>query len=353
MRVYKTDGSYVEDNDSEFGWYFYEIMVDEADERFEKTRLFSKLNKKISENIESIDLINFEDSTSGPVKNINPPIEIEEIIEVESRNRGEDESFKDIDLEFPPKEKLSELINPCNTETKMLLSVVNFPRYRALMKHEATNKLMENLNTKSTNYKNLIKDKRTSITEDMVNEIVNYHATKEDTMMSLMMELILTDVDCSLEDIVEVGEKEKNVSQVPQFVIENYDSVNNLPSIRSNKSEGIVRNNYLQLPNRENILSSLGLSEEDKSIQSFCEETFEMHQELADIRKSFQEDADKVYDLLKQASALKNDLRETLYLNDIINLLKGDIEKVKLKKLPFRIFYARIEEGEPEINLII
>lgn len=37
MRVYKSDGSFVEDiNDTEFGWYFTEIIVDESEDKFEE-----------------------------------------------------------------------------------------------------------------------------------------------------------------------------------------------------------------------------------------------------------------------------------------------------------------------------
>uniref|UniRef100_A0A6P7FZR6 Uncharacterized protein LOC114335950 n=1 Tax=Diabrotica virgifera virgifera TaxID=50390 RepID=A0A6P7FZR6_DIAVI len=277
MRIYKSDGSYVEDNDTEFGWYFYEIMVDESNDRFEEinreTRYISKLKKPLSFTFESIDYTNFEEKEERPIEKISPDIEIESIFDVESCTTEEDEesTCEEVDLEFPPKDKLAELIDPCSPETKMLLSVISYSRLNFSI---------------SANY--------------------------------------------------------------PLYLLGN-----SLPSISSNKSETLVDSNYLQVSNRANILSNLGLSDEDKSIQSICEETFEMHQELADIKKSFQEDVNKVNELLKQVSVLKNDLRETLYLNDIINLLEGDIEKVKLKKLPFRIFYQRIEVGDRDINLII
>ncbi|CAG9835278.1 unnamed protein product [Diabrotica balteata] len=365
MRIYKSDGSYVEDNDTEFGWYFYEIMVDESNDRFEEinreTRYISKLKKPLSFTFESIDYTNFEEIEERPIEKISPDIEIESIFDVESCTTEEDDESicEEVDLEFPPKDKLAELIDPCSPETKMLLSVISYSRYKSLMKEETTDKLIQKVNVKTTNFNHFIKDKRTSLSEDMFKEIITYHATKEDNMMSLMMELILTDVDCQLEDIVDSVEPEPeeeesaNGFQIPQFVFETSDLGNSLPSISSNKSETLVDSNYLQVSNRANILSNLGLSDEDKSIQSICEETFEMHQELADIKKSFQEDVNKVNELLKQACVLKNDLRETLYLNDIINLLEGDIEKVKLKKLPFRIFYRSIKAGDRDINLII
>ncbi|XP_072389668.1 uncharacterized protein [Diabrotica undecimpunctata] len=392
MRIYKSDGSYVEDNDTEFGWYFYEIMVDESNDRFEEinreTRYISKLKKPLSFTFESIDYTNFEEIEERPIEKISPDIEIESIFDVESCTTEEEEESicEEVDLEFPPKDKLAELIDPCSPETKMLLAVISYSRYQSLMKEDTTDKLIKKVNVKTTNFNHFIKDKRTSLSEDMFKEIITYHATKEDNMMSLMMELILTDVDCQLEDIVDSVEPEPeeeesaNGFQIPQFVFETSDlgktiilhlfillniynkqlscyslifHGNSLPSISSNKSETLVDSNYLQVSNRANILSNLGLSDEDKSIQSICEETFEMHQELADIKKSFQEDVNKVNELLKQACVLKNDLRETLYLNDIINLLEGDIEKVKLKKLPFRIFYRSIKAGDRDINLII
>lgn len=63
----------------------------------------------------------------------------------------------------------------------------------------------------------------------------------------------------------------------------------------------------------------------------------------------FQDCETKLNNLIKTASTLNNDLKETLHLDDIISLLEGDVERVKMKKLPFIIFHK--DEIEP--NLII
>ncbi|CAG9862738.1 unnamed protein product [Phyllotreta striolata] len=354
MRVYKSDGSFVEDiNDIEFGWFLGDIVIDESVEKFEEinreTRYISKMHKSRPKFCESIDISNVEEPRYIKIKTVEPNVEVVNIIDT-CRNDdlpSSEELARSVDVDFPPKQKLIEMINPYNAETRMLLSVISFAKYKSLMADKTD--LMNKVNVRTTNYKNLLFERSTSVTEDMIDEIVNYHANKEDNMMSLMMELILTDVDCDDRDVLQ----QKPVPQIlPQFIItsQTSDLGNSLPN--GSSSEGETRNNYLQVSNRSDILNSLGLSDEDKSIQSFCDETFEMHQELADIKKSFQEDENKVNDLLKQACALKNDLRETLYLNDIINLLEGHVEKVKLKKLPFRIFNERMVENS-ELNLII
>lgn len=66
----------------------------------------------------------------------------------------------------------------------------------------------------------------------------------------------------------------------------------------------------------------------------------------------FQEEESRVNELIKITTALKEEVREALYLDDILHLLQGDLEKVKLKKLPFKIFYKE-RNGDPEMNLII
>ncbi|KAG5889776.1 hypothetical protein JTB14_036392 [Gonioctena quinquepunctata] len=359
MRVYKSDGTFTEDsNDTEFGWYFSEIVIDESQPHFEEinkeTRVLSKLRKSLTkENVsETIDIpeeieIAEEVEADSPIRNIKPSFipDMKKLL------------FEKLNCASFPKEKLAEIINPCNPETRMLLAVTFFSKYNSLIKEETAEELMKTVNLKTTNFKCLLHEEKLNSAEDMYKEIVNYHATKEDNMLSLMMELILTDVDCEVDDIVTPRKPEPERGPVvPTFVIETSDLGNSIQSSSTSSKCGEQRD-YLQVPNninRSNILSSIGLEEEDKSIQSFCDESYEMHFQLAEIKKSFQEDEDKVNELIKQATALKNDLRETIFLNDLLHLLKGDLEKVKSKKLPFRIFHNQKSDVENlELNLII
>lgn len=191
------------------------------------SRYISKLKKSLPKQYESLDFPIIEEHKTVLIEKINPKIKIEHIYEIESCSNDEpqtnEEVVNSVDINFPPNEKLAEMVTPCNTETKILLSIINYSKYKTLVKENTTGDLMKTVNIKTTNLKNLINDKRTSITQDMFSEIINYHATKEDNMMSLMMELILTDVDCDIQDIVDSNvETEKKVI-LPQFILQSCD----------------------------------------------------------------------------------------------------------------------------------
>ncbi|KAJ8935228.1 hypothetical protein NQ314_012927 [Rhamnusium bicolor] len=365
MRIYKTDGSFDEyPNDTEFGWYLNEIVVENTsdfkeieEENVTQSPTISPIEESL---LESVYLV---EARKPPVivKKVDPKIKIQPVMdvldckmEIEGFSVEKDESkslleLKNINSTIPSKEKMANLINPCNFETKMLMSIIYFAKYKSLMKHETSKELFKSVNYRTSNFKYLIKE--TNIKEEIYKEIQNYHAMKEDNMLSLMMELILTDLNCNLDDILDVN-RPVNEHNNPQFVLETSDLGNSIPSSCSSKGENSDKSNYPTVLDRSSILSSIGLSDEDKSIQSLYEETFEMHSQLARIKKSFQEEEDRVNNLIKMGMDLQKDLKETLYLNDILHLLKGDIEKVKFKKLPFRIFHKE-KEGNGELNLII
>lgn len=54
--------------------------------------------------------------------------------------------------------------------------------------------------------------------------------------------------------------------------------------------------------------------------------------------------------LIEKAEKLEKDLIQTNYLDDLIHLLNGNVEKVKTIKLPFKAFLAGDEET---VNLVI
>ncbi|KAJ8961258.1 hypothetical protein NQ318_008942 [Aromia moschata] len=370
MRIYKYDGSYTENpSDTGFGWYFSDVTENEEIRHKETyARRQSSTDNKF---MESIDIV--EPVKKLVVKKIDVNIKTQPIanvleckMDIEGMSVKADEpklvrELRNINLMIPPKEKLASLVNPCNMETKTLLSILYSAKYRTLIKSETSDELFKTVNFRTTNYKHLINEKEASLKEEMCKEIRDYRAANEDNMMSLMMELILADIDCNLEDIVDVNEP-SNGCDCSQSVIET-DSGNSMQS-SCGKGRNTDKRVSLQGSDRRNILSSIGLSTEDRSIQSFSEETIGMHSFLAEIKESFQastspfcsfkmsKEEGTVNELLKSAVALRKELRETLYLDDILHLLKGDIEKVKYKKLPFRVFHK--EKGEDcELNLII
>lgn len=108
------------------------------------------------------------------------------------------------------------LINPVNPESKALLSVVSYSKYKQLCEKEINGKIFRTLNFKTTMASQFINNnppwKIESTNEDrcprlnflltesesedsdkqFAAEIRNYHESKEEHMLSLMMELVIT-----------------------------------------------------------------------------------------------------------------------------------------------------------------
>ncbi|KAJ8982016.1 hypothetical protein NQ317_007724 [Molorchus minor] len=361
MRIYKLDGTFVDNrDDTEFGWSFGDITEDSVNASNEAEEdPHTCMLESVSQDLESPDGILPNETLV--VNKINTNIKIHSIIdvvdckmEIEGISVKANEpnilrELKNIDVCLPSKEKLANLITPCNSESKLLLSIIYFAKFNTLTKTETSEGLFKTVNFRTTNYKHLINDVENSMREEMYKEIQEYHATKEDNMLSLMMELVLADINSNLEDIVDVNQSDNESGA--HFVAETSDLGNSIQSSCSSKEENPDKSNYLQVPNRSDVLSNIGLSDEDNSIQSFSEETFEMHLQLDKIKKSLHEEEHKVNELIKTAAAVGKELKETQYLDDILHLLNGEIEKVKYKKLPFRLFHK--SEEDFDLNLIV
>ncbi|XP_050306916.1 uncharacterized protein LOC126743743 isoform X2 [Anthonomus grandis grandis] len=292
------------------------------------------------------------------------------------------------DIKIPSKEQMMSLINPVNPESKALLGIISYSKYCSLSDKETQDDLLRKINYKTTNSKHLMheydtlpfkhgidesmQDKNLPVfnfqTSDgdvdterqMASEIQDYHANKEDNMLSLMMELIITDMDSNLGDMSELNHSINDLSNIgAAAALETSDLGNSIhSSIMSKEGNGVKERveskmKFLEVPNRADLLNSIGISDDiDKSIESFIQEKTDMHRELTEIKRSFEEDEKKIDNLLVQSAILQNDLRETAHLDNLIHLLEGRPERVKNKKLPFRIFHAGYER-EGNQNLII
>ncbi|KAJ8920579.1 hypothetical protein NQ315_004718 [Exocentrus adspersus] len=319
MRIYKTDGTYHENGkDTEFGWNLYDTNHSHV------LKNKSRINRKNESFMESMDIV--EPVKPIKVKHIKVDIKTEPIANVINCKmdiegppvKGNEinlvKELSNINFTTPPKEELAKLIVPCNVETKALLSVIYFAKYKSLIKEETFLELFSTVNFRTTNSKCLIKERHNStINEGMIKDIQHYNATKDDNMLSLMMELILADMSCSLEDIVDISDS----------------SIHNTNTKYSLCNSTFLKVDHQAETDRCSILSSLGLSDEEKSIQSFCDETLEMRLQIEEIKRSFQEDEERVNHLIKMTAALRNEVKETLYLDDILHLLQGNIEKAK------------------------
>ncbi|XP_066262397.1 uncharacterized protein [Euwallacea similis] len=408
MRFYRANGTYRENPlDTEFGWYFQDIAIDEAaidcDEHNERVRAASKPPQTREPSGE----VPLESKNDGSTSSVTEDSDIE----CESLNKDNTKSHKidfnikeelPIDyslnvhnvegcvespeanfyshikqMEIPPKEKLMALINPVNPETRALLSVINYSKYKSLSERATSEDVLRSLNFKATKCNHFITEKspfrtfksirgvpninfQLSVDSEvdaqrrMISEIRSYHDTKEDNMLSLMMELVNTDLDSNLGDMsIFSGSSGELSNPVNGDTSDIGTSIRS--SIISKEDKTKDRLKYLNIPNRQTILNSIGLNDDiDRSIETFMCEKNEMHRQLRDIRSSFEDYEKKVEDLIGEANSLQNDLRETTYLTNLIHLLNGRLERVKNNKLPFRIFHtSSIGVWETDENLIL
>lgn len=66
----------------------------------------------------------------------------------------------------------------------------------------------------------------------------------------------------------------------------------------------------------------------------------------------FKVDTDKVKQVLDEAINFEKNLKETIYLDNLLHLLDGQIDKVKLKSSPFKILIDP-QHDSAELNLIV
>lgn len=298
MRIYRSDGSFVDDpNDTEFGWFFREITIDETildyERRNHDMKMSSFLRKSFKKDFlnESVDYSEANENIQIPIEIIKPDVEIEPVkdyINCEDIMNNlysicNAEEFRNIENE---KDKLANNMTPCSIEAKMLLCVINHAKFKSLQKKETSEKLFNSVNFKSTNLKFLLSEQKSDFKGDIFSDIID-HDIKEKNMPCLMMDLISTDIDCNIDNLVNVNDNLEEQPIFPRFVIDTSDLGNSIPSSSSSRDEKYDKH-YLPLPlDKSNILYTLGLSEEEKSIQTYCEETYEMHKELAIIKRSF------------------------------------------------------------------
>lgn len=347
MRVYRADGTYKDNpDDTGFGWYLSDLQPENL------TREPS--NEEIQNDVEySLPAIPYQ---------ILPQIEEETPRSTtfnEEPVEGYTDNFNSLVDDIAPKEKLLALINPVNPEAKALMGVVNYSRYTKLNDKETGEEVLKNVNLKTTNSRHLISERlrgvpnfllsvdcNSDLEKKLACEIRDYHENKEENKLSLMMELINTDLDSNLSDGSYLNASLEELNNIG--ALDTSDLGNSIQSSLISK-EGV--SSYLDVPNRLDILSSIGLSEDiDKSIQHFYKEKIELLQQMNSIRDSFEEDSKKIENLKREAISLQNDLRETVCLSNLIRLLNGNLDKVKDNKLPFRIFHRTSIEDE---NLIV
>ncbi|CAH0558311.1 unnamed protein product [Brassicogethes aeneus] len=354
MRVYRVDGTFIDEpNDTRFGWNLDEIIVDESQPNYEeRNREYRKL-ELMRKNLVRDRLFDSTDSDTEPDPPEQPIIMHNCVPKVHSNTTttsiGLEGSgitnnfinFEDIDSKIPSKEELMNLINPCNVESRMLLAVISFAKYKTLKKEEVFK--TRPINQKTRNFKLFLNDEPTkNFQNELHQEIENYHNTKEENLMSLMMELVLNDIDCKISDITEL-----NTSDLGNSIHSNSSSNAEESSVYLSNAS-----NYLSILNRDEVMSSLGLSDEDKSIQSICDEAKDMQVLIRDVKSSFRSESCRVHEIMQEATKVEKNLKETIFLNNLLHLLNGDLDKVKLKSTPFKMLLDPLTIPD-ELNLIV
>lgn len=314
MRVYRSDGSFVDDpTDDEFGWFLEDIIIDEASKNYEKRNREMKMKSFSRKHFFSDSEDNFVKPAADeiPVNIIDPGIEIHQ-----AKNFVNCEDIMNnlssiclaeemINIENE-KNKLASIMSPCSIEAKTLLSVIHYTKYKGIEKKQASEELLRSVNFKSTNLKFLLSEKKSEIESEFPGELDNSKHLKEDNMRSLMMDLISTDMDINLDHLSDKCSTIEHTT-FPKFVIDTSDLGNSIPSSSSSREEK-CDTHFLQIPqDRSNILCSLGLSDEQQSIQNYCEETFEMHKELAHIKRCFKVSQFIIFCELDNSISLQND----------------------------------------------
>ncbi|KAF5307742.1 hypothetical protein FQR65_LT06613 [Abscondita terminalis] len=87
----------------------------------------------------------------------------------------------------------------------------------------------------------------------------------------------------------------------------------------------------------------------EKNLDTIDVKIKEMRQEVLLIKMFFEEENERTRKLLREYRKFSQELRELNYLNEIVLLLMGDVEKIKSNNWPFRI----CSNQKKELNLII
>ncbi|XP_045472567.1 uncharacterized protein LOC123679179 isoform X2 [Harmonia axyridis] len=88
------------------------------------------------------------------------------------------------------------------------------------------------------------------------------------------------------------------------------------------------------------VADSISSNNSDDNMRN---EVLEIHEDLEHMNLTVER-------LIEKAEKLEKDLIQTNYLDDLIHLLNGNVDKVKTIKLPFKAFLAR---GEEQVNLVV
>ncbi|XP_076752011.1 uncharacterized protein LOC143424085 isoform X1 [Xylocopa sonorina] len=86
-------------------------------------------------------------------------------------------------------------------------------------------------------------------------------------------------------------------------------------------------------------------------VQKLQANSKDIYRDISDLRKSFQCDEQKMADISSSTAKLRQDVHELRYLDDLLNLLQGELERISRRNWPFVI--GRTDHHSEEMNLIV
>ncbi|KAL3283431.1 hypothetical protein HHI36_006576 [Cryptolaemus montrouzieri] len=324
MKIYSADGSYTENiRDTEFGWYFQDLETD-SDEENGKNKKEKKMEISKKEEIESsCDFTDVKCTENKPIIMVHPSIEVYGVENaIECREYPENVpshrflgNLGNIESQSPTKEEIASLIEPYSIKSGTLLSVVS----NAKLLSYKSKYLQLFIAARASAYRYLIKDK-----EEIKKLIEDFELNRHDvdSPVSLLSELIFTDKSSPIDYFLFNTKANESGALLKSVIKEDNE---HLGKMKCETDSGV-----------------------DESISS-C--SSEMRNDVLEMHQSFESMNDTVERLIEKAEKLEKDLIQTTYLDDLLHLLNGNIEKVKTIKLPFSAFTTGTDEET--VNLVI
>lgn len=286
MRFYTSKGTIKhETNESQFGWKCSDFVIDENKSFCEvinnyvrKVSIHSDIEEEVEEDIN----IRYKEGSltvyQSKVREYFAETCDTKILDDRATEDVREKKFINIHSAVPSKDQLWELVNANNFESRMLLSVIHNAKFEKLQKSSPTvyspyKKLTlacELRNCKAVCY--LLKDNQNEYSK-LVKKVSerNCYVHGENNLLSLMVELTLTDTPYRIEEIL-IKEDIFKRKRLNNGVNDNQ-TVTNYPY-----SRGIIP--YFQEDNR--------VTTDHVGLDYFNKTTCEMHAEIAGIKKGFQ-----------------------------------------------------------------
>lgn len=88
-----------------------------------------------------------------------------------------------------------------------------------------------------------------------------------------------------------------------------------------------------------------------RKVERLQDSSKDIYRDICNLRKSFQCDEKRMADLSSDAIKLREDVHEMRYLDDLLNLLRGELERISKRNWPFVLGHT--ESETEEMNLIV